>query len=357
MYIRHTFRIEDKKNEQKAFFYEMIKIKTAMIRSIVCILFFFSTVSKAIAQNGEEVFTFLRYPASARVNALGGNNVSIVERDLSLVFHNPALAGAEMNGMVNLNYMNFVSDIHLGSAFYARALGENGAWGIGANFISYGNFKQTTEEKLIAGEFSVEDVSLNAFYSHNLSERWRGGLTLKALYSSLESYTSFALAVDAGLSYYDSEKEFSAGVVLKHVGAQLKAYYDKRQQLPWDIQAGFSKRLAHAPFRLSLTAMYLNTWDFNHIDHAVVTYAGDSFFQTFIKHFVIGVDFVPSDNFWLGIGFNPKTQLDMQLQSGNGLNGFSAGGGVKIKSFDVGVSVARYHPSALSLMLSISASL
>ncbi|MDR1937293.1 MAG: type IX secretion system protein PorQ [Tannerellaceae bacterium] len=314
------------------------------IRSLSCILFFFLTVHWAAAQNGEEVFTFLRYPTSARVNALGGNNVSLVENDPSLVFHNPALAGAEMDGMVNLNYMNFVSDIHLGSALYTKALGETGAWGIGANFISYGNFKQTTAEKLIEGEFSVEDVSLNTFYSRNLSEKWRGGIALKFLYSSLESYSSIGLAVDAGLSYYDSEKEFSAGIVLKHVGAQLKPYYDKRQKLPWDIQLGLSKRMAHAPFRLSLTAMYLNTWD-------------DASFQTLIKHLVVGVDFIPSENFWLGLGFNPKTNADMKLQNGNGLGGFSAGGGVKIKAFDVGVSVARYHPSALSLMLSLSTAL
>lgn len=328
------------------------------MKSVSYILFLFLSVCGTTAQNGEEVFTFLRYPSSARVSALGGNHVSVVERDPSLVFHNPALGGAEMDGMVNLNYMNFVSDIHQGSALYTKAWGENGAWGIGANFISYGNFRQTTEEKWTEGEFSVEDMSLSVFYSRNLSERWRGGLALKFLYSSLESYTSFGLAADAGLSYYDSEKEFSAGVVLKHAGAQLKAYYDKQGRLPWDIQMGFSKRLAYAPFRLSLTAMYLNTWDFSYIDHTRPAYEGDTFFQTFVKHFVLGVDFIPSENFWLGLGFNPKTQADMKLQSGSsGLSGFSAGGGVKIKTFDVGVSIARYHPSALSLMLSVSATL
>jgi hypothetical protein len=283
--------------------------------------------------------------------------VSVVERDPSLAFHNPALSGPEMAGMVNLNYMNFISDIHLGSALYTRALGENAAWGLGAVFISFGNFRQTTEEKQITGEFSAEDVGLSAFYSRNLSERWRGGLSLKFLYSALESYTSFALAADAGLSYYDPDKDFSAGIALKHAGAQLKAYYDKRRRLPWDIQAGFSKGLAHAPFRFSLTAMYLNAWDFSYTDRTGSAYAGDSFFQTLVKHLVIGADFVPSENFWLGLGFNPKTRADMKLQSGNGLGGFSAGGGIRIKTFDLGLSFARYHPSALSMMLSLSVAL
>jgi hypothetical protein len=321
------------------------------------ILVFSLIVHGAAAQNGEEAFTFLRYPSSARAGALGGNNVSVVEPDPSLVFHNPALAGGEMDGKVNLNYMNFVSDIHLGSALYLRALGENAAWGVGANFISYGNFRQTTAENLTEGSFSVEDVGLSAFYARNLSGRWRGGISLKFLYSSLESYTSFGLAADAGLSYYDSENEFSAGLALKHAGAQLKAYYDRRLRLPWDIQAGFSKRMAHAPFRLSLTAMYLNVWDLSYIDLANTAYAGDTFWQTLVKHFVVGVDFIPSENFWFGLGFNPKTNADMKLQNGNGLGGFSAGGGIRIKTFDAGLSLARYHPSALSLQLSLSVSL
>ncbi len=324
------------------------------MRHLRYIFFFFISIQIVSAQNGEEAFTFLRYPTSSRINALGGNNISLVERDPSLIFHNPALLGGEMDGMINLNYMNFFSDINTGSALFTKAHKEKGAWGIGASFISYGKFKQTTSENIIEGEFSVKDISLNAFYSYDLSEKWRGGLSLKFLYSSLESYTSLGLAVDAGLSYYDSEKEFSAGIAFKHIGAQLKAYEDKRQKLPWDIQLGISKRLAHAPFRLSVTAMYLNKWDFDIIDDTDNEYEGDNFFKKFVKHLVFGLDYIPSENFWVGIGFNPKTNLDMKLQGANGLAGFSAGAGVKIKMFDVGASVAKYHPSALSLMVSVS---
>jgi hypothetical protein len=317
-------------------FFEKNKMK-----NILYVLFLLLAAPAAIAQNGEEVFTFLRYPSSARVNALGGNTVSLIERDPSLAFHNPALLGAEMDGMVNLNYMNFISDINLGSALFTKALGENSAWGIGADFISYGNFKQTTEENMITGDFSVKDVGLHAFYSKELSERWQGGLSLKFLYSSLESYTSLGVAVDAGLSYYNSETALSFGITLKNIGAQLKAYDEKRFKMPWDIQLGMSKKMAHAPFRFSLTAMYLT--DFS--------------FKTFTKHWVLGLDYVPSDNFWIGIGFNPKTNADMKLQGGNILSGFSGGAGISIKMFDVGVSVAKYHPSALSLLMSISTTL
>lgn len=306
------------------------------------------------AQNGDEVFTFLRYPTSTRANALGGNTVALIERDPSLIFHNPGLLGGEMDGMININYMNYISDINIGSALFTKAIGERSAWGIGATYINYGDFKEALPESTIIGTFTANDISLNAFYAYDLSDKWRGGLSMKFLYSGFADFSSIGLAVDAGLSYYDVDKGFSFGLALKNIGAQLKPYEENRQKLPWDIQMGITKRMNNAPFRFSLTAMHLNKWKFDYIDNTDAEYDGDNFFQSLTKHLVIGVDFVPSENFWVGVGFNPKQNMDMKLQSGNTLGGFSAGAGLKIKMFDVGVSVAKYHPSALSMMLSIS---
>lgn len=308
------------------------------------------------AQDGKSVYNFLRYPASSRVSALGGSSVSMVEADPSLVFHNPALLGGEMDKMVNLNYMNYISDINIGSAVFTKAFHERSSWGVGVTYMNYGSMKETTPEDVELGTFSVQDISFNAFYSYDLSDKWRGGLSLKALYSSLADYSSFGLAVDAGLSYFDSERDVAFGFVLKNIGAQLKAYDEERQRIPWDIQMGITKRMAHAPLRLSVTAMYLNRWKFDYVDNTE-TETDDNFFQTALKHLVFGVEFIPSDNFWLGIGLNPKTKMDMKLSSGNSLGGFSIGGGVKVSRFNVGASVARYHPSATSLMVSVSMSL
>ncbi len=311
------------------------------------------------AQEGREAFGFLRIPTSARANALGGNTVSLVEADPSLVFHNPALLGGEMSGMVNLNYMNYISDINVGSAIYTNTFGERGAWGVGASFISYGKIKETSSSRKIMGEFSAKDLSMNAFYSYDLSDKWRGGLSIKMLYSSLADYSSFGLATDAGLSYFDEEKEFSFGIALKNIGAQLKTYDTNRERLPWDIQMGFTKKLAHAPIRVSLTAIHLKQWKFNYVDETLTEKdVGDSFVETLAKHLVFGVDFLPSENFWIGAGYNPKANMDFKLkEGGNRLGGFSLGAGLHISKFDIGASVARYHPSALSLMLSLSMSL
>ncbi|MDR3267338.1 MAG: type IX secretion system protein PorQ, partial [Tannerella sp.] len=251
------------------------------------------------AQDGNDAYSFLRLPTSAHISALGGYNVSMVELDPSTVFYNPALLGGEMDGMINVNYLNYISDVNLGSAIFTKAFKERGSIGVGATYINYGKMQETSPENVIIGTFSAQDMSLQAFYAYDLTDKWRGGLSLKALYSVLADYYSFGLAVDAGLSYFDTEKDFSFGLALKNIGAQLKAYDIERQKVPWDIQMGFTKRLAHAPIRISATGMYLNRWKLDYLDKST-TEKKESFIQTAVKHLVLGIDFVPSENFWIG---------------------------------------------------------
>ena len=309
------------------------------------IIVYFITISSLNAaalnaQTGGESFAFMRYPASARVMALGGYNVALVEPDASLAFQNPGLLGPESDGNLSLGYMSFFGSIHTGSAIFAKAMGENGAWGAGANFTSYGSFRQTGPDNSDQGEFSAGDVAVSLMYARSLSDRWRGGIAFKVLYSSIESYSSIGLAADAGLSYYDGEREQSFGVAIGNAGAQVKSYAETRYRLPFDVRAGFTKRVAHAPFRISLTAMYLTRWNIR-----------------FIDHFVAGVDFIPSDNLWIGLGYNPNVAREMRIETGNTFGGFSAGAGIRIQTFNVGVGVAGYHPSAMSMMINVAAQL
>lgn len=309
----------------------------------------------AFCQEGDEGYAYLRFPVSSRISALGGYSVSMVEVEPSLAFHNPALVGGEMDMMLHVNYMNYISDVNVGSAIFTKAFRERSSWGVGATFINYGSMKETTVNDEYLGTFSMQDIGLYGFYAYDLSERWRGGLSLKMLYSSLADYMSFGLAVDAGLSYFNAETDFSLGFALKNIGAQLKSYHDDRQRIPWDIQLGITKRMAHAPLRVSVTAMYLNKWKMDYVDDTVER--NDNFLKTLLKHFVFGVEFLPTQNFWLGIGVNPKTMMDMKLNEGNGLRGFSIGAGVKVSRFNVSASVAQYHPSATSVMVSVAMAL
>ena len=325
------------------------------MRSIFSLLILI-TATSVCAQNGDHVFNFLRIATSSRAAALGGHTISLVENDPNLIFHNPALLGAEMDNSLGLSYVNYISDINMGSAIFTKAaLNDRAAWGAGVQFINYGNFKEALPDNTIIGDFTANDVSFNGFFAYDLSDRWRGGATGKFIYSGLDAYTSIALAVDLGLSYYNSDKGFSTALTFKNLGGQLKPYVDERVKIPWDIQLGLSQRLAHAPFRFTMTLYNLNRWKFEYIDATEGNgkVVKEKFGQVFFNHFIFGLDFIPSENFWLGVGFNPKVNGDMKRQGGGKLGGFTAGAGIRVKRFDVGFTYLNYYPSAASFQLSL----
>ena len=321
-------------------------------------ILFFLTLSNFLvcAQEGNTAFTYLLLPNSARASALGGTNVSIIENDLSLIYQNPGFLGQEMDKTINLNYLSYVGDIGAGSATFAKALGTKSAWGIGFNYFNYGNMLETTENDEILGDLSARDICGNIFFSSDLTESIRGGITGKFLYSDYFSNTAIGLGVDLGLSYYNRDKDLSIGLVGKNIGRQIKAYDTELLNLPWDIQLGLSQKLGHAPIRYSITAVNLARWESYDLDGNKIPFP-----KTFFKHFVFGVELIPTDNFWVALGYSVKRGSDMSLTlndgTGNTLGGFSIGAGLKVKAFSIGCSMAKYYPAATSLMVSISTSL
>jgi hypothetical protein len=174
------------------------------------------------------------------------------------------------------------------------------------------------------------------------------------VYSNYLNNTAIGLGVDLGISYYNREKDLSIGLAGKNLGRQVKAYEEELLNLPWDIQLGYSQRLGHAPIRYSITAVHLNQWKFYDLQQE----KQDSFTKTLFKHLIFGVEVLPTENFWIAAGYNVKRGADMGLnEGGNKWAAFSVGVGLKVKSFNVGCSVAKYHPAATSFMLSISTSL
>jgi len=314
------------------------------------VLFFLLVFTISLtAQVGKSAFEYLLLPNSVRASALGGNNVSVIENDISLIYQNPAFLGQEMDNALNVNYLSYIGDIGLGSATFGKAIGERSAWGIGAYYTNYGNMLETNEEGLILGDLTASDICGQIFFSSDLTEKIRGGISTKFIYSNYADYTSIGIGVDLGISYYDAEGDFSFGIVGKNIGRQVKAYDEELSGLPWDIQLGVTKRLAHAPIRFSVTAVHLKKWQFYNLQGEK-----DPFMTNLLKHLVLGVEILPSDNFWIAAGYNTKRGADLKLDEGNRMAGFSLGAGLKVKNFSFGCSAAQYHPSAMSFMINIS---
>lgn len=335
-----------------------------MKKSLVLILCLSICLSVGLmAQTGESAYGFLRLPTSTHISALGGTNITLISDDNANAFQNPALLSRVTDKSISLNYMNYVADINYGTAFFSKAASARAVWGIGMVFSDYGSFDETTSENAVVGTFGAKDMALHAVYSYRLTDKWSGGITGKAIYSAYQDYNSFALGVDLGLNYYDANEGISYSVALKNLGDQLSRYTDIYESLPWDVQMGISKKMAHAPFRFHLTYKYLNVWDLSLKRETTSNSTGttvrksDEFFTTFSKHMVFGLDFLFTKNFYLSMGYNPKVADDFKVLEQKGFYGFTIGTGFDIKRYHLGASLFQQHVGGTSLMIGVSTDL
>lgn len=296
------------------------------------------------AQDSRTGYNFLRLPVSAHAAALGGDNISIIEDDESMIFNNPALLSSVSDKTINLNYMNYMSGANTASASFNRIIKERASVAASAQFIDYGKMKETDENNIQTGEFSAKDISIAGYFSYMLTDRLAGGITAKFITSYIGDYNSIAMGVDLGLNYYDPEKEWSVSLVAKNLGGQMKAYDDQYDRMPIDIQLGVSKRFAHMPFRISATLV-----DLNHLDYK------------FINHLVAGVDIIISPTIWVGAGYNFRRANEMKITETDGESshgaGLSFGAGINLERFKLNLAYGKYHVSSSSILINLAYSL
>lgn len=296
------------------------------------------------AQDSRTGYNFLRLPVSAHAAALGGDNISIIEDDESMIFNNPALLSSVSDKTINLNYMNYMSGANTASASFNRIIKERASVAASAQFIDYGKMKETDENNIQTGEFSAKDISIAGYFSYMLTDRLAGGITAKFITSYIGDYNSIAMGVDLGLNYYDPEKEWSVSLVAKNLGGQMKAYDDQYDRMPIDIQLGASKRFAHMPFRISATLV-----DLNHLDYK------------FINHLVAGVDVIISPTIWVGAGYNFRRANEMKITETDGESshgaGLSFGAGINLERFKLNLAYGKYHVSSSSILINLAYSL
>ena len=295
----------------------------------------------AYAQESRTAYNFLRLPVSAHVAALGGDNISIVEDDATLIFHNPALINDVSDRTINLNYMTYMEGAKTASAAFVKAAGERGSWGVSAQYMDYGTMKETSWENIELGEFSAREIAVAGSYAYALSNRFSGGITARFITSHIASYNSMAVGIDLGLNYYLEESELSISAVAKNLGGQIKAYDDEFERIPLDLQIGVSKRLLNSPLRFSATLSRLNDWSYG-----------------IGKHLAIGADLILSPTIDLAAGYNFRRASEMKISDSEGESnhgaGLSLGGGLSLERFKLHIGYAKYHVSANSLLINVS---
>ncbi len=307
-----------------------------------------------MAQSGEYVFNFLRLPYSSHVAAIGGENISLIDDDLSLAMHNPALLANVSDKTINIAYMSYMGDCNVGGAAFNKAFGERSSAAVFLRYADYGKFDGYTEDNIFTGTFTAKDIDLTLTYDYLLSERWSGGVSAKLIYSKYESMYALGLGVDLGINYFDAEKDFSMSFVCRNLGGQVKAFEERLGIMPMDFQFGITKRFNHAPIRISVLMHNLHKWkkdDFYNADGST-----DSVGELILKHFIVGTDILIGKNFYLSLGYNYRKSRELSATK-KSLDGFSLGAGLNIYKVKFSASFSKLHTSANSLLFNLSYSL
>ena len=316
---------------------------------------------------GTYTYSFLEITNSARLAALGGKNISIRTDDLNLVYDNPAMLDTSMNKQLVLNYLDYFAGINYGYVAYANHFKKTGMFAAGLNYINYGKFIKADETGKITGEFSAFELAMNIFWSKTLIDSMLTvGVNLKPIYSQMETYNSFGLAVDAGINYFN-KKGLSSGLVIRNLGTQLKPYTEGNyEKIPLNIQLGMSQKLAHAPFRFSALYQYINKWDltYNKADNLAYSAVPPTEeekkdyeingIDNFFRHFIFGLEFVPSKSFNILLGYNHQRRKELMIVEKPGLVGFSWGFYIRIKKIKISFGQAFYHLAGASNHFSVN---
>ena len=105
------------------------------------LLAFLTTV--AFAQESQTAYNFLRLPISAHAAALGGDNITIIEDDPTLMSANPALLSSVSDKSINLNFMTYMAGAKTASASFTRVIKEKASVAVMAQYMDYGTMMRS----------------------------------------------------------------------------------------------------------------------------------------------------------------------------------------------------------------------
>ncbi len=313
-----------------------------------------TSFAKAQTLGGNSVFNFLKLPNTPQLTGLGGVNVSQTSNDVGMAFYNPALLLSSMHTQMNAVFNSFYAGIkayHLSLGYHSAELNTNFLWGL--HYFNYGDIQETDISGNILGSLHPIDWVMQVSASRNYLQKWNYGVALKFINSNYGQYRSNGVAADAGVLFHDSVNLFSASVVAKNMGFQLRKYNDgSAEDLPFDLVAGISKRLAHAPFSFSITAHHLHQFDIRYNDTAFnndnlfgSTNNNKKFaFDKIFRHFIIASTIFIGDNLEVSLAYNHLRRQELNIEkNGNGLNGFSVEVGALFNKIQIRYARAYYQ--------------
>lgn len=332
----------------------------------VLIILFASLSSMVWSQgNGQSSFQILQTASSARIAALGGNQIAVKDGDLNLGLVTPSLLDSSSTRQIAFNYTRFFSTVNMTQVGYAHQIKSLGTVSLSFSNLGYGSFDQTNAAGEITGSFDAGEYMVQAGIGRQLDEHFSIGANVKYIWSQLADYKSSAMAVDMSATYYQPEKLFAATLMMKNIGSTLTSYNDNiDQELPFEIQAAISKKLSKAPLRFTLIGENLQTWDLTPVSDGEteidpltgeeVDTEQDGFGENLMRHLVFNAEILLTKNFHLRVGYNYNRRQQLKIEDKPGAAGFTYGLGLRIAKIHLSYARAAYTLAGVSNHFSVS---
>ena len=307
---------------------------------------------------GQSVFSFMTLSPSARITGLGGAQIAVKDDDVAFAAANPAALNPTMDGRIVFQHNFFLTDIQHGYVAYAHDLPKLGFTVQGGlQYVSYGDIIRADEYGNKSGKVPASETAFTLGAARPLTDRISLGLNLRLGLSTLDIYKSSALAADAGLMYADTARKWTIAVVLRNAGTQMSTYNGTREDLPFDVQIGFTKQLRHLPFRFGIVAHHLHQWNIRYNDpnfqgDDVLIFGdeqpnkkGNAGIDNLFRHLIFNGEFLfgRNESFRLRVGYNHLRKKELSVRNYCSFAGFSGGVGIRVSRFRIDAGFAPYH--------------
>lgn len=316
------------------------------------------TYSSFAQIGGQNTYQFLNLPASPKISALGGKNITSYSSDPANALANPALINFDMHNQMSANYMNYFADINYGTASYANDVGRRTQMiQAGVTYIDYGSFDGFDESGNSTAEFGGQEAALSVGYARRIGRTdFYAGANVKLISSKLEQYTSFAGALDLGLSYVYPEWDLIISGVMRNIGTQFKPFNEVRESMPFEVILGISQKLEKAPIRWHVTLENMQEWDLAFRNTARdeedlsgnVTADDPGFINNAFRHAIFGAELFPDGAFSIQLGYNFRRGEELRIQDQRSFSGLTGGVSIRFNKLRFSYSYAQFNRAASS---------
>jgi len=306
---------------------------------------------------GDHTYKFLTLTNSARIAGLGGNALAVMDNDVTLAIANPSLITSEMHNQLALSYVNYFTGNNIGFAMYSRTFKKAGSFVTALQFSDYGEIQGADAAGNKTGTISAAEYALSIGWGRTLTHHFSIGANAKFIYSHLDTYNSFGIAVDVAGSFFTKDKLFTASLMARNIGSQIVPYRaGQYEPLPFELQLGLSQGLKHLPLRFFLLFTNLQKWNLSYTDpndpkNQIDPYTGQlneksgisKFADNLMRHIVFGGELTIAKVFSIRLGYNYQRRQELKLHERTGLSGFSYGIGFRVKMFNFSYTHATYQ--------------